>query len=690
MIETAVGTARAVLQSHFGYEEFRAGQEEAISSILAGRDTLVVLPTGGGKSLCYQVPAMVVDGLTIVVSPLISLMKDQVDALRSRNLPAAFINSTLSSAEVSSTLAAASRGEIKLLYLAPERFDYGGITRRLRDIGVSLLAIDEAHCISQWGHDFRPSYLRVRKVRADLGGPPTMALTATATPEVRSDILRQLDLTKPCVVVTGFDRTNLTYGVLPARNDADKDRLLVETLETNAGVAIIYASTRRAVDRIAAILDGAGIPAAAYHAGLSDELRQEVQDAFMSERLRAIVATNAFGMGIDKPNVRLVIHHAMPGSLEAYYQEAGRAGRDGRASRVYILHSFPDRFTHEFFIKGAYPERATVERVYDALRNNQQRGRPTPQSPADIVSMVGGKTSEREVESALRIISSCGAASVQWGESSRVWVRLLAAPARITRELGGAQMEIEFLRALWRVAGKRLETGAEIDLAALPPGLSDFATAPRLLDSLAGRQFLVWRRVGSGITCADPDRSLSSHAIDWKLLDARRSGEMRKLAAVQSYVYTRRCRREFILRYFGDRAARSRCSGCDNCLGTTVRHEPASSSSTTAGKGDRRKSQRDIPKSRTPKRVADAGEEIEAGDRTLFDALRDTRSTIARADHMPAYIVFTDSTLAEMARRRPRSLAALAGIRGVGEAKLARYGERFLEVIRATDETEAA
>jgi ATP-dependent DNA helicase RecQ len=689
MTEPRLTAAHAVLKSCFGYERFRAGQEEAISSILAGRDTLVVLPTGGGKSLCYQVPAMVLDGLTIVVSPLISLMKDQVDALRARELPAAFINSTLSAAQVSSTMAAASRGEIKLLFLAPERFDYGGITGRLRDIGVSLLAIDEAHCISQWGHDFRPSYLRVRKVRADLGGPPTMALTATATPQVRSDILRQLDLTKPSVVITGFDRTNLSYGVLPARNDADKDRLLVETLNAHEGVAIIYASTRRSVDRIAAILEDAGIPAAAYHAGLPDELRQEVQDAFMSERLRAIVATNAFGMGIDKANVRLVIHHAMPGTLEAYYQEGGRAGRDGRASRVYLLHSFPDRFTHEFFIKSSYPEKATVERVYDVLRHNQQRGKPMPQSAADAVSVVAGKTSEREIESALRIMASYGAMSVQSGESSRIWIRLLAAPARITRELDTAQMEIEFLRTLWRMAGKRLETGAEIDFAALPPGLSDIATASRLLDSLAGRQFVVWRRVGTGIICTDPDRPLSGYAIDWKLLDARRTGEMQKLEAMQSYVYTRRCRREFILRYFGDRAARPRCTGCDNCLGTTLRLDRASSTTTAIGKGDRRKSKRSGPQSTARRPLADAVEGIEAADRPLFDTLRETRSAIARADHMPAYIVFTDSTLAEMARRRPRSLAALAGIRGVGDAKLARYGERFLEVIRA-DDTEAA
>ena len=222
--------ARTALKAAFGYDQFRAGQEMAIESVLSGRDTLVVLPTGGGKSVCYQIPALVLPGLTVVVSPLISLMKDQVDALEARNLPAAFINSTLKSAQVQDRLARAARGEVRLLYLAPERFDFGNVATRLRDIGVSLLAVDEAHCISQWGHDFRPSYLRVAEAREKLGSPPTVALPATATPEVREDICRQLALRNPRTIITGFDRTNLRYHVLPARNDAEKDTLLVETL----------------------------------------------------------------------------------------------------------------------------------------------------------------------------------------------------------------------------------------------------------------------------------------------------------------------------------------------------------------------------------------------------------------------------------------------------------------------------
>jgi ATP-dependent DNA helicase RecQ len=291
------------------------------------------MPTGGGKSLCYQVPALMLPGLTVVVSPLISLMKDQVDALTARGLPAAFVNSTLSTAQASDRFQRAARGELKLLYVAPERFDFGNTAERLRDIGVSLLAIDEAHCISEWGHDFRPSYLRMRAVRERLGEPVTLALTATATPDVRKDIEAQLALADPERVVTGFDRKNLHYHVVPVKNDAEKDQALADTLARNDGQAIVYAATRKSVERIDAVLQRAKIPAVAYHAGLDDARRHEVQDAFMNENVRAIVATNAFGMGIDKPNVRLVVHHAMPGSLEAYYQEAGRAGATGCRAR---------------------------------------------------------------------------------------------------------------------------------------------------------------------------------------------------------------------------------------------------------------------------------------------------------------------------------------------------------------------
>src|SRR5215468_9610532 len=525
--EGLVGAARAALREHFGYPDFRPGQEAAVESVLSGRDTLVVLPTGGGKSLCYQVPALMLPKLTVVISPLISLMKDQVDALAARGLPATFINSTLPSSQVSDRLARAARGELKLLYVAPERFDAGKTAERLRNAGVSLLAVDEAHCISEWGHDFRPSYLRIASVREQLGWPPTVALTATATPHVRSDIVAQLKLDSPTTIITGFDRTNLSYNVVPAPTERDKDDALVQLLRANDdGLAVVYAATRKTVERIAAVLERARIPAAAYHAGLDDATRHTVQEAFMTEKVRAIVATNAFGMGIDKPNVRLVVHYAMPGTLEAYYQEAGRAGRDGKPAACYLLHAFPDRFTHEFFIKGNYPERALVEEVYDVLRRNADATGGVDLSPDDIASRLKTKAGGRDVESALRILTQGRAYAVNPEQGSRVLVRLLATPARIKRELGESDsLELGVLRAMWRVAGESLNDGASIDLAGLPPGFGGASRSVPLLDALQSRQFIEWRRCGASAVLTSPKKPLTALRIDWAAIERRRRAD---------------------------------------------------------------------------------------------------------------------------------------------------------------------
>jgi len=679
--------ARELLRSAFGYDNFRPGQEAAVSAVLAGRDTVVVLPTGGGKSLCFQVPALLMPGLTVVVSPLISLMKDQVDALVARGLPATFINSSLSASQVSDRLAKVDRGEIKLLYAAPERFDYGRTAERLRAAGVSLLAIDEAHCISQWGHDFRPSYLRVKEVRTALGSPSTIALTATATPEVRRDIIRQLALTEPETIITGFDRPNLSYYVIPVKNDAEKEKSLVQTLRRYEGLAVIYASTRKAVDQLSGVLTRARISAAGYHAGLDDARRREVQEAFMSEKIRAIVATNAFGMGIDKPNVRLVIHYAMPGTLEAYYQEAGRAGRDGKHSDVFLLHAFPDRFTHEFFIKGSYPEREIVEQTYAALRKLATAQGFVSADAAGILRSIKAKASTREIEGAIRILEKHGALTQSTGEMSRVHVRLLATPERIKRELTGvANQELGLLRALWRGVGSNISLGANVDLDGLPPGLGGSARCIPLLQALEDRQFLHWERLNSGLHLSDRNATLAKYPIDWGLIDRRRAGDLAKLQAVQQYAYTKECRRGFVLRYFGDPAARRRCDGCDNCLGITAVASPRTADSpkrrgaATKGRGVRR-----------PAAVV-ASDDVAldpAGER-VFLALKGVRTAIAREEQVPAYVVFSDRTLAELAARRPHSLSALGDVRGVGPMKLERYGARFLAAITQSDETEAA
>lgn len=679
--------ARELLKTAFGYDHFRPGQEAAVSAVLAGRDTVVVLPTGGGKSLCFQVPALLKPGLTVVVSPLISLMKDQVDALVSRGLPAAFINSSLSSSQVSDRLAKVDRGEIKLLYVAPERFDYGRTAERLRAAGVSLLAIDEAHCISQWGHDFRPSYLRVKEVRAALGSPITIALTATATPEVRRDIIRQLGLVDAETIITGFDRPNLSYYVIPVKNDAEKEDSLVETLRRYDGLAVIYASTRKAVDQLSGVLSRARISAAGYHAGLDDARRREVQEAFMSEKIRAIVATNAFGMGIDKPNVRLVIHYAMPGTLEAYYQEAGRAGRDGKHSDVFLLHAFPDRFTHEFFIKGSYPEREIVEQTYAALRKLADREGLVTAEPDRMLRSIKAKASTREIEGAIRILEKHGAVTQSNGELSRVHVRLLATPDRIRRELTGvANQELGLLRALWRGVGANLSLGANVDLDGLPPGLAGAGRCIPLLESLEGKQFLHWERLNSGLHLTDRNAPISKFAIDWELIDRRRAGDLSKLQAVQKYAYTKECRRGFVLRYFGDPAARRRCDGCDNCLGVAAVATPRADATPARRKGRARSG----VAGRAPAVVAADDIALDPAGERVFAALKSVRTAIAREEQVPAYVVFSDRTLAELAARRPHSLTALQDVRGVGPMKLERYGARFLAAITQSDETEAA
>jgi ATP-dependent DNA helicase RecQ len=716
--------ARAALRASFGYPDFRAGQASAVESVLAKRDTLVVLPTGGGKSLCYQVPALLLPQLTVVISPLISLMKDQVDALTARGLPATYVNSTLTSSQVSDRMARVARGEIKLLYVAPERFDTGSAARYLRDIGVSLLAIDEAHCISQWGHDFRPSYLRVKQVREALGSPPTIALTATATPQVRQDIAEQLALRDPKVIITGFDRTNLSYFVLPAKNDEEKDRLLIDTLERYEGLAVVYASTRKAVERITALLQRNNISAAGYHAGLDDEHRHDVQDAFMKEKVRAIVATNAFGMGIDKPNVRLVIHHAMPGSLEAYYQEAGRAGRDGNHSNVFLLHAFPDRFTHEFFIKGSYPERQLVEDVYKTLQRLATPSGLITASNDRIAANAHGKVSARDVESALRILQQGNAVSKESDSLSRVHVRLLATPDRIKSEITGeANLELGLLRALWRPYKESLYDGVTVDLLSLPPGLGSPMELTDTLDALQARQFLIYTRLGSGLSLTSPTLPLDRFPINWSLLSRRRQSELSKLAAMQGYAYTEMCRRTFVLRYFGDTTNLSdNCQACDNCLGIT----PKRTKQTKKQEAKREKSVRsDRPKTvkvasllqshphlstplatpSTPKTSApslpttaseekpttrrrqiaepppDSFEALPEDTQRLFAALKALRLQIAHEEQVPAYIVFGNKTLHQLATLRPKTLAALQAIHGIGEVKATKYGARFLEAI---------
>lgn len=344
--------ARKLLQTHFGYETFRTGQEQAISQVFDGQNTICVMPTGGGKSMCYQIPALVLEGTTIVVSPLISLMKDQVDALLAAGIPAAYINSSLGFEEVRETLYDVQRGAIKLLYIAPERLDSEMFLNELQGVQVPLIAVDEAHCISQWGHDFRPSYRLISRMAGLFPNNPTvLALTATATPQVREDICRILDIEEEHTVMTGFERANLTFSVIRGQ---DRDRYVKEYVQKNENEAgIIYAATRKTVDSVYDMLIKKGVKAAKYHAGMPDQERKSGQERFLNDEVTVMVATNAFGMGIDKSNIRYVIHYQLPKNMESYYQEAGRAGRDGLPSECIVLYASQDVQTQRFLIDQA-------------------------------------------------------------------------------------------------------------------------------------------------------------------------------------------------------------------------------------------------------------------------------------------------------------------------------------------------
>ncbi|WP_375771771.1 ATP-dependent DNA helicase [Archangium gephyra] len=647
--------AQEGLVRHFGLSEFRPGQAQVISSVLSGRNTVVVMPTGAGKSLCYQLPAMLLPGVTLVISPLIALMKDQVEQLSGRGISATFINSSLSDLERADRIRRMRAGEFKLVYVAPERFRSPSFLEALSQVGVDLLAVDEAHCISQWGHDFRPDYAQLGQVRKRLRPPRTVALTATATPEVRDDIVRSLLMKDPQVFAEGFDRPNLFLEVFQVSGDEDKRRACAGLSSLGGGSGIIYCSTRKSAENTHSALLERGVNAILYHAGMDDDARRRAQDDFMSAKEAVAVATNAFGMGIDKPDIRFVAHANIPKAVEAYYQEIGRAGRDRGPAFAALLFNHADVYTQERLIESNHPSEAVLSDLWNVLRSV-----PEYDKGQHVLAAQAG-ASEFELSAALRILEREG--KIERGSRGEGEYGIT-----LTEKAPSAQPHAPDARRLLASLLETFPVGrsatTELPILARRTGLSgeEIQHALKLLERAGA---LNVRRPFSGRTI----RALSQVPFRELGLDLSKVREQERrsllhLKQMTDYAYTKRCRRAFILQYFGQKDVEATCGNCDTCAGSRLKRLEGLDRPATAPRAT---------PTLAPGRP-DGYSELAATE------LRRWRKELARDLEVPPFIIFNDETLRGLAAALPIDRESFLTVKGTGESRWERFGPKVVEI----------
>lgn len=687
------------LKDYFGFDGFLDAQEEVVEQILSGQDGLVVMPTGGGKSLCYQLPAMCLEGVTLVVSPLIALMKDQVDALVEKGIPATMINSTLDPREQRDRIGRMRQGEYKLVYIAPERFRAPSFMEAIREVDIALFAVDEAHCLSQWGHDFRPEYMRLGKALDALGRPQALALTATATPVVRGDIMDVLALRDPFETVSGFSRPNLSLAITPMDRHKQKYTRLNEIV-AKWKTGIVYCSTRKRVEEVAETLHGYGVKCIAYHGGMNEEEREKTQNAFIRREVDVAVATNAFGMGIDRSDVRFVVHFEIPGSVEAYYQEAGRAGRDGESAYCELFFNYADTRTQEFFIEGANPGYQTVCSVYQYLLNEADENWEVIRT-LDEISDGADVKNGMAVGSALTILVRGGYIERFDQPGMRTKGTRLKRPDVLTTNLEIDQNALEEkerrdrdkLDAMVQLCYGRqcrqqmiLEYFGEEDADTC--GTCDICQNAYGGDMRApesDEEALMVRKALSGVARMSRKTGRGWEGIFGKgrivqMLMGSKSQEIKRvrLDQLSTYGLLKPCGTAYLNELFR--------SLHDAGLIITQKGEYPLVTLTQRGEEVMKGEQQPHivwPEKHAPSPVK--GDEVlvqEYGfDSDLYDRLRELRNQLAKQEGIRAYQVFPNKTLEYFTRLRPSTFEAGCQVKGVGELKAEKYLSHFIEEI---------